>query len=128
MIRFNKNFTQVAYRFGGSADPSLPRVKDAPTPDLRDKLHAGDLTEYEKSFLSEHSTMRRPFTLYNFLSKLPYFLFDSVTLSHVQSADWPQITKLYWHQIACTCPDSLPTESQSMIRLKLVKTFFISKT
>ena len=128
MIRFNKSLTRVAYHFGGSADPSLPRVKDAPTPDLRDKLHAGDLTEYEKSFLSEHSTMRRPFTLYNFMSKLPYFLFDSVTHSLVQSADSPQITKLYWHRIACICPDSLPMESQSMIRLKQAKTSFISKT
>ena len=71
MLRFNKNLTLVAFRFGGSADPSLPRVKDASKPDMRDKLHTEDLSDYEKTFLAEHSTQRRPFTLYNFMSKLP---------------------------------------------------------
>ena len=39
MLRFNKNLTTIAFRFGGSADPSLPRVKDTSDPDMRDKLH-----------------------------------------------------------------------------------------
>ena len=56
MFKLNKNLGLLAYRFGGSADPKLPRVQDTPDPDMRDRLHVPDLSEYEKSFLNEHST------------------------------------------------------------------------
>ena len=72
MLKFNKKIGFIAYRFGGAkADPSLPRVQDTKNPDMRDRLHLDDLTDYQKSFLAEHGTHRRPFSLYNLMSKLP---------------------------------------------------------
>ena len=86
MLRFNKNWGGLVFRFGGNVDPNLPRVKDTKDPDMRDKLHADDLTEYEKTFLPEHSTKRRPFTLYNIMSKLSYPFHNTATPQPAASA------------------------------------------
>ena len=71
--RVAKNMALPLYLFGTNK-VEIDKIYDIKENlEIRDKLHHDQMSDYQKSFLPEQQTQRKPLTLYNFFSSFPYF-------------------------------------------------------